>query len=108
MPQAVLNLTEAEAIEYLGLPREVILKRYIRAHKDDKCPHCGRFIGNHSEKQLSRCTDIDGLVVQVNRLKAGPTEVPMIQCPFCSEWIPPAFACIRCCNSLNQPDIKVS
>lgn len=70
MSQPVLNITEEEAIEYEGLPKEVILKRYIRTHKDEKCPHCSRFIGNHTEKQLGRCADTDGLVVKINKIQA--------------------------------------
>lgn len=102
---AGLNITEEEAREYEGLPKEVVASRYIRAHHGEKCPHCGRFVGNHSTKQLLNCINTDELKYQVERFE--PEEVPMIQCPFCGEWVPPAFACIKCFKSLRQPDIKI-
>lgn len=102
MPTPVLNLTEAEAIDYIGLPKEVILKRYIKTHKDDRCPHCKRLIGNHSTKQLSRCADTDGLVVKVNKLEIDPpVEVKMVLCSSCNRYAPPTSKCIWCSEDLT-------
>jgi hypothetical protein len=68
MSQPVLKLTESEVVEYEGLPRDVILIRYMKVHRNERCPHCGRLIGNHSLKRLSKCANYDGLVVQINKL----------------------------------------
>lgn len=49
-------LTEAEETELRKLrnPRSAI-KRYMKLHRNDKCPVCTRYIGNHTLKQFSRC-----------------------------------------------------
>lgn len=86
-----LRLAQGEAEEYVGLPRDVVLQRYMRRHKDEKCPFCLRFIGNHSLKQFSNCANHDEMLARLE-----PEEVPLIRCPACKELVPPAFACIKC------------
>lgn len=107
MPQPVLNISEEEAIAYSGLPKEVILKRYIRAHKDETCPHCNRFVGNHTEKQLAKCADTDGLVVKINELEQmEPIDVAMVLCASCRQYAPPAPQCIWCGRDFEPHDFQ--
>jgi hypothetical protein len=50
-----LSLTKDEVIEYQTLPQNIRLTRYMKSHKDERCPYCKRLVGNHSLKRFKRC-----------------------------------------------------
>lgn len=41
-------------MEAMGNQRAAI-KHYMRRHREERCPVCSRFVGNHSYKQFARC-----------------------------------------------------
>lgn len=54
-----LNITPEEEVEWQGLPRTLILQKYIKAHRTELCPHCHKFVGNHSVKRMAICAEKD-------------------------------------------------
>lgn len=63
----LLKLTVAEAVEYEGLPKDVILRKYIKSHCHELCGHCLKFIGNHSLKRLRLCAEADTSKVKIEK-----------------------------------------
>lgn len=100
-------LTADEAAEYDGLPKSLVMKRYMKAHRSELCPHCKKFIGNHSEKKFAHCVTHETEKLRSDRalqqtLSVEPIEVTLVVCPECDVLVPPAFACIRCGSDLKQ------
>lgn len=110
--QVAFPVSEEEQAEYEGLPKSVVLKRYMKAHRTEKCAHCQKLIGNHSEKAFGHCVSHETEKLRSDRaiqqtVSLEPTEVEMVVCPKCEQMVPPAFACIRCGQDLRKKTLSL-
>lgn len=55
VPRGWLRLTADEAREYLTLPFDLRIERYVKSHRTEKCGACGCFVGNHSVRKFKEC-----------------------------------------------------
>lgn len=70
IPQGWLELSPAEAAELLTLPKDLRIKRYMKAHGKEKCPTCGCFISNHSLNRFKLCAATELGRLDTERLEA--------------------------------------
>jgi hypothetical protein len=112
MSSGFLDLTPEESAQYKGLPMDVVLERYKKAHRNERCPHCQKIIGNHSLKSFKKCVgteqaklkfESDKKVMDMALSKSiHPTEVALITCRNCSKAAPPFIRCIHCGARLEE------
>lgn len=74
VPEGWLSLTEKEAAEFETLPKTMIIERYMKYHRQDKCANCGGFVGNHSTRKFLKCAATE--LARIDCLRLEKEEVP--------------------------------
>jgi hypothetical protein len=70
VPRGWLELTDEEAQEYLTLPLDIRIKRYIQTHSKDKCKSCGCWLANHNPRKFKECAANELANFDIEKLEA--------------------------------------